>query len=542
MTTHDRSEHLAPTPDHSDGADVERALRAGLEDFDLTEEDRALLEGQYAEAGAAYGGPLPVVAVVGRPNVGKSTLVNRILGRREAVVEDVPGVTRDRVSYSADWSGRRFTLVDTGGWAIDARGSSCASRSRPRSPIEMADAVMFVVDAVVGATDDDEAVVRLLRRSGKPVVLVANKVDDQRGRGRRHVLWSLGLGQPYPVSACTAGQRRPARRRPRGAAARSRWPGRPRGRTSPGGARRQAQRRQVVLLNKLAGRSAWSSTTWRAPPATRSTSSSSSAARPGGSSTPPASGASPPDPRRGLLRLAADPGGSGEGRGGRRARRRLRADRRAGRPGDPAGDRRRERRRRGLQQVGPTDEERRHYLEREIERELVQVRGHRGSTSRPMTGRHVDKLVPAIELALASWDSRIPTGGSTRSSGRSSPATRTRCAGQAAPHPVRHPGRDTPADVRALHHRVPRGRLPPVRRAPPARGVRLRGHADRGVGAGPREAPTLRPVRARDRRGQGAAHTGPTGVSFTTDSVHTRWVRFVTVALLRAATGCGAAW
>src|SRR6476620_7286249 len=107
----------------SDDASVERALRAGLDEFELSEEDRALLERDGAESGAdTDGGPLPVVAVVGRPNVGKSTLVNRILGRREAVVEDVPGVTRDRVSYEANWAGRRFMVPDTGGWEPDARG------------------------------------------------------------------------------------------------------------------------------------------------------------------------------------------------------------------------------------------------------------------------------------------------------------------------------------------------------------------------------------------------------------------------------------
>src|SRR5699024_8660958 len=118
----------------------------------------------------------PVVAVVGRPNVGKSTLVNRILGRREAVVEDVPGVTRDRVAYDAEWSGRRFTLVDTGGWEVDASGIHLRVAEQAEVAVSLCDVVMFVVDARVGATSTDESVVRLLRRSGKPVVLVANKV------------------------------------------------------------------------------------------------------------------------------------------------------------------------------------------------------------------------------------------------------------------------------------------------------------------------------------------------------------------------------
>ena len=144
---------------------------------------------------------LPVLAVVGRPNVGKSTLVNRILGRREAVVQDVPGVTRDRVAYDALWAGRRFTVVDTGGWEPDARGFAGRVAAQADRAIESADAVLLVVDATVGATATDEAVARVLRRGGKPVVLAANKVDDERTEPDATALWSLGLGEPYPVSA-----------------------------------------------------------------------------------------------------------------------------------------------------------------------------------------------------------------------------------------------------------------------------------------------------------------------------------------------------
>jgi GTPase len=146
-------------------------------------------------------GPLPVLAVVGRPNVGKSTLVNRILGRREAVVEDVPGVTRDRVSYDATWAGRAFTVVDTGGWDPDARGMAERIKEQAEVAVTLADAVLFVVDATVGITDADEAVVRVLRASKKPVILAANKVDDQRTEAEAHGLWNLGLGEPVPVSA-----------------------------------------------------------------------------------------------------------------------------------------------------------------------------------------------------------------------------------------------------------------------------------------------------------------------------------------------------
>ncbi len=176
------------------------------QDYDLTEADLADLRGAHALAGeGVYVDtelvPVPVVAVVGRPNVGKSTLVNRILGRREAVVEDTPGVTRDRVAYDASWAGRRFTVVDTGGWQRDVEGLAAQVAAQAELAIEAADAVLFVVDATVGATDTDTAVVRVLRRSGKPVVLAANKVDGSSAEADAAALWSLGLGEPHPVSA-----------------------------------------------------------------------------------------------------------------------------------------------------------------------------------------------------------------------------------------------------------------------------------------------------------------------------------------------------
>ncbi|MEJ6535733.1 MAG: ribosome biogenesis GTPase Der [Mycobacterium sp.] len=147
------------------------------------------------------GGPPPVVAVVGRPNVGKSTLVNRILGRREAVVQDLPGVTRDRVSYDASWTGRRFMVQDTGGWEPDAKGLQQKVAEQASFAMKTADAVILVVDAIVGATTADEAAARILKRSGKPVFLAANKVDNEKGESDAAALWSLGLGQPHPISA-----------------------------------------------------------------------------------------------------------------------------------------------------------------------------------------------------------------------------------------------------------------------------------------------------------------------------------------------------
>ncbi|WP_054814678.1 ribosome biogenesis GTPase Der [Nocardia arizonensis] len=144
---------------------------------------------------------MPTLAVVGRPNVGKSTLVNRILGRREAVVEDIPGVTRDRISYEADWAGRKFWVQDTGGWEPDAKGLQQHVARQAELAMETADAILLVVDATVGATATDEAAVRKLRRSKIPVILVANKVDDQRIEADAASLWSLGLGEPRMISA-----------------------------------------------------------------------------------------------------------------------------------------------------------------------------------------------------------------------------------------------------------------------------------------------------------------------------------------------------
>ena len=144
---------------------------------------------------------LPEVVIVGRPNVGKSTLMNRILGRREAIVEEQPGVTRDRKEVEADWLGRSFRLVDTGGWL--ARGSELDLKvsSQSERALQTADVILFVVDAIVGVTDEDIAAAKLLRSVDTPVLLVANKVDD---RSHESAIWDLsrlGLGDPFPVSS-----------------------------------------------------------------------------------------------------------------------------------------------------------------------------------------------------------------------------------------------------------------------------------------------------------------------------------------------------
>ena len=144
---------------------------------------------------------LPTVAVIGRPNVGKSTLVNRMIGRREAIVEDTPGVTRDRVKYEAEWNGRRFFLIDTGGWEVKPEGISEKITAGAEAAIKESDLVMFVVDAQVGALDEDQSLVDLLRKSGKKVILVGNKIDNAEDESDGYALWNLGLGEPHFVSA-----------------------------------------------------------------------------------------------------------------------------------------------------------------------------------------------------------------------------------------------------------------------------------------------------------------------------------------------------
>ncbi|MEV4675066.1 MULTISPECIES: ribosome biogenesis GTPase Der [Actinomadura] len=361
---------------------------------------------------AADAGPAPVVAVVGRPNVGKSTLVNRILGRREAVVEDVPGVTRDRVAYDASWSGRRFTVVDTGGWLPDSSGLAAAIAEQARLAVDLADVVMFVVDATVGATDVDEAVVEILRRAGKPVVLVANKVDDAGAESDAALLWSLGIGEPHPVSALHG----------RGSgdlldAVLEALPAEPPAETfgEAGGPRRIALlgRPNVgksSLLNKLAGENR--AVVDSVAGTTR-------------------------DPVDELIELGGETWRFIDTAGIRRRHRENQgADFYATLRTQSALERAEvavvlvdadqplaEQDLRIISMVIDSgralvlaynkwdllDEERRHYLEREIDRQLHNARWAPRVNISAKTGRHVEKLVPGIETALAGWEMRVPT-------------------------------------------------------------------------------------------------------------------------------------
>ncbi len=144
---------------------------------------------------------LPRVAIVGRPNVGKSTLVNRILGRRVAIVEEQPGVTRDRTEHRAEWLGREFVLVDTGGWEHAAQGMDARIVASAEAAIASCDLAIFVTDITIGVLEDDERYAKLLRRAGVDVILVGNKADDERHELGAADLWRLGLGEPHPISA-----------------------------------------------------------------------------------------------------------------------------------------------------------------------------------------------------------------------------------------------------------------------------------------------------------------------------------------------------
>ncbi|MFK8845788.1 ribosome biogenesis GTPase Der [Streptomyces sp. Ac-502] len=378
---------------------------AAQEGFDLEE-----VEGDIAAAGH---GPLPVLAVVGRPNVGKSTLVNRMIGRREAVVEDKPGVTRDRVTYEADWNGRRFKVVDTGGWEQDVLGIDASVAAQAEFAIEAADAVVFVVDAKVGATDTDEAVVKLLRRAGKPVVLVANKVDGPSGEADAAMLWSLGLGEPHPVSALhgrgtgdmldAALEALPEAPEqsfgtPLGGPRRIALIGRPNvGKSS---LLNKVAGEERVVVNEIAGTTRdpvdelieLGGKTWKFVDtagirkrvhlqegadyyASLRTAAAVEKAEVAVVLIDASESISVQDQR--IITMAVE----------------------AGRALVIA-----------YNKWDQLDEERRFYLEREIERDLVQIPWAMRVNVSARTGRHMEKLVPAIETALDGWETRVPTG------------------------------------------------------------------------------------------------------------------------------------
>ncbi|MEW1904865.1 MULTISPECIES: ribosome biogenesis GTPase Der [unclassified Streptomyces] len=378
---------------------------AAEEGFDAEE-----IEGAIEEAGH---GPLPVLAVVGRPNVGKSTLVNRIIGRREAVVEDKPGVTRDRVTYEAEWAGRRFKVVDTGGWEQDVLGIDASVAAQAEFAIEAADACLFVVDATVGATDTDEAVVKLLRRAGKPVVLAANKVDGQSGEADAAMLWSLGLGEPFPVSSLHGRgtgdlldevlkklPEAPAQRfgNAVGGPRRIALIGRPNvGKSS---LLNKVAGEDRVVVNELAGTTRdpvdelieLGGVTWKFVDtagirkkvhlqegadyyASLRTAAAVEKAEVAVILIDTTDSISVQDQR--IITMAVE----------------------SGRAVVIA-----------YNKWDELDEERRYYLEREIETEMQQVSWAPRVNVSAKTGRHMEKLVPAIETALAGWETRVPTG------------------------------------------------------------------------------------------------------------------------------------
>lgn len=377
-------------------------------DWEIGDPDAAT-EGD--DGGAPAAERVPVLAIVGRPNVGKSTLVNRILGRREAVVEDVPGVTRDRVSYPATWAGRRFTVVDTGGWEPDAKGLQQAVAQQAENAMRTADAIVLVVDTTVGATATDEAVARVLRRSSTPVILVANKVDSERLEAEAASLWSLGLGEPHTVSAAHG----------RGTGdlldvILEALPETPRETTPVGGPRRVAlvgkpNVGKSSLLNKLAG------------------SERSVVDNVAGTTVDPVDEIVELDGKPWLfidtagLRRKVRTASGHEYYASLRTRSALEAAEVAILLID-ASEPITEQDLRVLSLIAETgralviafnkwdmvDEDRRYQLDREIDRELARVPWARRVNISAKTGRSVHKLVPALEGALDSWDKRVPTG------------------------------------------------------------------------------------------------------------------------------------
>ena len=144
---------------------------------------------------------LPTVVIIGRPNVGKSTLFNRVVGHQEAIVEDRPGITRDRKDHEAEWLDVPFLVVDTGGWMPGGDSLEAKVSRQVEAAVKEADVVLFVVDASVGLTDDDQTIANWIRRTKTPVLVVANKSDNERRETEMWEFMSLGLGEPVPVSA-----------------------------------------------------------------------------------------------------------------------------------------------------------------------------------------------------------------------------------------------------------------------------------------------------------------------------------------------------
>src|SRR6476660_925697 len=343
-------------------------------------------------------GPVPVLAVVGRPNVGKSTLVNRIIGRREAVVQDVPGVTRDRVSYDANWNGRAFTVVDTGGWDPDARG--------------LAERIAGQAEIAVGIADADEAVVKILRASKKPVVLAANKVDDQRTEAEAWGLWNLGLGEPYPVSGlhgrgsgdmldavlAALPEPPPERDAEVGGPRRIAIVGKPNvGKSS---LLNKLAREDRVVVDNVAGTTVdpvdelidFGGRTWRFIDTAGIRKRVKEAS---GHEYYASLRTSTAIDRAEVAVLVIDGGQSIS----EQDQRIIQTIRESGRALVIA-----------FNKWDLVDEERRYYLEREIERELVQVQWAPRINITARTGWHIDRLVPALDKALEGWETRISTG------------------------------------------------------------------------------------------------------------------------------------
>ena len=207
IETEDKSVDVKQSLDTRDAIDSTRAVSPLLMAADAVEVDSTYLDldetieriWELLKKRNLLG--LPIVAILGRPNVGKSTLINRFLGRREAIVEDTPGVTRDRVQYECEWGGRRFIIMDTGGWEAKPDGIAVQVSAGSELAMQEADVLAFVVDAQVGALDEDDSLVQHLRKAKKPTILIGNKVDGEREEAEAHGLWSLGLGEPRFVSA-----------------------------------------------------------------------------------------------------------------------------------------------------------------------------------------------------------------------------------------------------------------------------------------------------------------------------------------------------